>query len=71
VSREIAWLSERDDDDPGRIRTSEDYAQPEIAVCDACGKTEIRQTLAGVGRACSDYCMNRLCLQHEAAMARR
>lgn len=42
-------------------------------MCDACGGSILfgARTLAGVGIACSDQCLNRLCLQHEAALMKR
>jgi hypothetical protein len=72
VSREIAWLSERESDDPGRLRSDEDdtYA---VARCDHCGLPLLggAKSLAGVGIACSDKCLNAICLLHEQFMDRR
>ncbi len=41
--------------------------------CDACGRQIVigATSLQGIGIACSEKCMNTLCLQHEAAMVRR
>ena len=70
---EIAWLSETDSDDPGRLRSSEDREPaPYGACCDFFGG-EVRYpiTLAGVGLTCSRICMNRLEAQYAEALQGR
>ena len=59
---------ERESEDPGRLRESQD--RDVSPTCDECGQTigMGAKTLQGVGIACSDACLNRLCLKHEAAM---
>lgn len=71
---EIAWLSERDSDDPGRLRSAEDRGDHEFhAVCDKCGRdARYPLTLQGVGIACSKACMDVLEAQYaEAVQGRR
>lgn len=65
--------TEPDSDDPGRLRTDEDYEPPPVgAVCDFCGG-DVRYpvTLAGVGLTCSTICMNRLEAQYAEALQGR
>ena len=71
MSGEIAWLSQNDADDPGRLREAED--REPVACCDNCGAPLLwgAKTLQGVGSACSSKCLNAICLKHEARMLSR
>jgi hypothetical protein len=73
VNGNIAWLRERELDDPGRLRTDEDRPAPGCDFCDNCGADVGfgAVSLAGLGLFCGSTCATLASMKHALTMARR
>lgn len=72
AGHDLAWLSERDLDDPGRLRFGDDNRASDPVTCDECGQQVIYLvSLACLGQFCSRHCANLASEKHALVMEKR